>query len=185
MTIKGKDIKPGMITQAGQVKEAEVERGGRKGKIYLMHTNNYDGFWGVDEDMEVLADPDNKSKPFTGDYRDLLKKGLKESTTRTMAWEDVLAEADRLLKELCVKSGNADWDAAEGEWLENSWCYRKLFSTRLNDTAALGKLCNEYSKKLPGVQFYFCDCTDEEPAEIGFAAAKRGLRIRIPNEYLK
>lgn len=80
ITVKGKDIKRGMITQSGQVKEAEVKRNNRgETKVYIMHTNNYDGFWDVDEDMEVLADPENKSKPFTGDYRALLKMGLKEA----------------------------------------------------------------------------------------------------------
>jgi hypothetical protein len=84
MTVKGKDIKPGMITQAGQVKEVEVKKNNRgETKVYIMHTNNYDGFWDVDEDMPVMADPDNKSKPFTGSFQDLLKKGLKESTKAT------------------------------------------------------------------------------------------------------
>lgn len=79
-TIKGKDIKPGMITQAGQAKEVEVKKNNRgETKVYIMHTNNYDGFWDVDEDMEVMLDPDDTSKPFTGDYKELLKKGLKES----------------------------------------------------------------------------------------------------------
>lgn len=80
MTVKGKDIKPGMITQAGQVKEAEVRKNNRgETKVYIMHTNDYDGFWDVDEDMEVLVDLENKSKPFTGAYKDLVNKGLKES----------------------------------------------------------------------------------------------------------
>lgn len=81
-TVKGKDVKPGMLTQAGQVKEAEVKKNNRgETKVYIMHTNKYDGFWDVDEDMEVLADPENRSKPFTGDYRSLLKMGLKESAS--------------------------------------------------------------------------------------------------------
>lgn len=75
LTVKGKDIKPGMMTNAGQVKKAEV----RGDRVYIMHTNNYDGYWGVDEEMPVMADPDNRSEPFTGEYRDLLKMGLKES----------------------------------------------------------------------------------------------------------
>lgn len=80
MVIKVSDIKPGMITQAGQVKEAEARNhvsGGKK--MYIMHTNGYDGFWGLDETMDVMVDPDNKSKPFAGDYRALLKMGLQES----------------------------------------------------------------------------------------------------------
>lgn len=81
MTVKGKDIKPGMITPAGQVKTAEVKDSGGKQKIYIMHTNNWDCFRELDQDIEVMADPDNKTKPFTGDYKVLLQKGLKESTT--------------------------------------------------------------------------------------------------------
>lgn len=80
MVIKVSDIKPGMITQAGQVKEAEARNhpsGGKK--MYIMHTNGYDGFWGLDETMDVMVDPENKSKPFAGDYRALLKMGLQES----------------------------------------------------------------------------------------------------------
>lgn len=79
MVIKVSDIKPGMITQAGQVKEAEARNhpsGGKK--MYIMHTNGYDGFWGLDETMDVMVDPENKSKPFAGDYRALLKMGLQE-----------------------------------------------------------------------------------------------------------
>ena len=84
MTVKGKDIKPGMITQAGQVKEAEVKENNKgETKVYIMHTNNYDGFWGVDEDMLVMVDPSDKSKPFTGNYQDLVKMGLKESAARS------------------------------------------------------------------------------------------------------
>lgn len=79
MVINVGDIKTGMITQAGQVKEVEVRdhvSGGKK--MYIMHTNGYDGFWRLDETMDVMVDPDNKSKPFTGDYRSLLKMGLQE-----------------------------------------------------------------------------------------------------------
>ena len=79
MVIKVSDIKPGMITQAGQVKEAEPRShvsGGKK--MYIMHTNGYDGFWSLDETMDVMVDPENKSKPFSGDYRALLKMGLQE-----------------------------------------------------------------------------------------------------------
>lgn len=79
MVIKVSDIKPGMITQAGQVKEAEARNhnSGVK-KMYIMHTNGYDGFQGLDETMDIMVDPENKSKPFAGDYRALLKMGLQE-----------------------------------------------------------------------------------------------------------
>ena len=79
MTIKTKDIKPGMITADGQVKEVEFEKNRNKGKMYIMHTNNWDGYFDADGEMEVLADPENKSQPFTGEYRSLLKMGLKEA----------------------------------------------------------------------------------------------------------
>lgn len=78
MTIKGKDIKPGMITNAGQVKTAEARDSRGVKKMYIMHTNNYDGFWGLDEDMPVMADPNNKSKPFTGSYAEMRKLGIQE-----------------------------------------------------------------------------------------------------------
>ena len=102
MVIKVSDIKPGMITQAGQVKEAEARNhvsGGKK--MYIMHTNGYDGFWGLDETMDVMVDPENKSKPFTGDYRALLKMGLQESSTSI----DVFAEAKNRMPFVTSTSG--------------------------------------------------------------------------------
>ena len=80
MTIKGKEIKPGMITQHGQVRSAEVKKNNYgETKVYIMHTNGFDGFWELDDTFEIMIDPDDKNKPFTGDFRDLLKRGLKES----------------------------------------------------------------------------------------------------------
>lgn len=102
MVIKVSDIKPGMITQAGQVKEAEARNhpsGGKK--MYIMHTNGYDGFWGLDETMDVMVDPENKSKPFAGDYRSLLKMGLQESSTSI----DVFAEAKNRMPFVTSTSG--------------------------------------------------------------------------------
>ena len=85
ITIKAKDLKPNMMTQAGQIKTAEVKYSGYHSKdmVYVMHTNGWDYFKELDADMEVMADPDNKSNPFTGNYKDLLKMGLQESVTRT------------------------------------------------------------------------------------------------------
>lgn len=102
MVIKVSDIKPGMITQAGQVKEAEARNhnSGVK-KMYIMHTNGYDGFWGLDETMDVMVDPENKSKPFAGDYRSLLKMGLQESSTSI----DVFAEAKNRMPFVTSTSG--------------------------------------------------------------------------------
>lgn len=98
MVIKVSDIKPGMITQAGQVKEAEARNhvSGVK-KMYIMHTNGYDGFWGLDETMDVMVDPENKSKPFSGDYRALLKMGLKESYTEEPSIEEIQSRVPNYL----------------------------------------------------------------------------------------
>jgi hypothetical protein len=80
--IKAKDIKPGMITQAGEVKEAEMRKTNQGDtKMYIMHTNNWDGFWEADADMEVMATIDSNS-PFIGTYSDFRKMGLKESLRR-------------------------------------------------------------------------------------------------------
>ena len=119
ITVKGKDIKRGMITQSGQVKEAEVKRNNRgETKVYIMHTNNYDGLWDADEDMEVLADPENKSKPFTGDYRALLKMGLKESAS--LVNEDIDTEDfDDDYSEDGVEEGNRFFaDGKDYTWEE-------------------------------------------------------------------
>lgn len=85
ITIKAKDLKPNMMTQAGQIKTAEVKYSDYHSKdmVYVMHTNGWDYFKELDADIEVMADPDNKSNPFTGNYKDLLKMGLQESVTRT------------------------------------------------------------------------------------------------------
>ena len=80
MTVKGKDLKPGMFTQAGEVKTAEVNSG--KKKIYVMHTNNWDCFKDLEADVEVMVDPDDSSKPYVGSFQDLKKRGLKESVRR-------------------------------------------------------------------------------------------------------
>ena len=82
LPIKGKDLKPGMITHNGQVKTTELNKPGNRDKIYIVYTNNIDEFFGLEADTEVMADPNDKTKPFTGDYRDLLKMGLRESTAR-------------------------------------------------------------------------------------------------------
>ena len=100
MVIKVSDIKPGMITQAGQVKEAEARNhpsGGKK--MYIMHTNGYDGFWGLDETMDVMIDPENKSKPFAGDYRALLKMGLQENVSESHEDEPSIEKTQDYLQE--------------------------------------------------------------------------------------
>lgn len=280
ITVKGKDIKPGMITQAGQAREVKVEYSNhyKKDMVYIMHTNDYDGFWDVDEDMEVMADPDDKSKPFTGDYKELLKRGLKESAAEdidtddvineaatgfrlsssallsiedladavyrdtdpdaikkyasdkaiqdvtaedlaiaadnsdyprevkylaahmknkgvatigefaatltealsedvdTMDWDTLIKKADELLDELIKVSGNEDYDDGDGYWSGEEghiWANRYLYYTdKLNDSARLESLCDEYSRKLPNVDFYYIedDFLDDPSSEIGYEA---------------
>ena len=92
----------------------------------------------------------------------------------SMKWEDLLAEADKLLAELCAKSGNSAWDDGDGYWSgDDEWCNRYLYYTRLANTTKLDALCDSYSKKLPNVEFYFYDDAEEETSEIGYIASKK------------
>jgi hypothetical protein len=138
---------------------------------------------GIQELKDTLAEvPARISEPILK-VTTLLEGALTESTltaeekvvaTPTIPWEELLVEADSLLEDLCVKSGNADWDDGDGYWQEEhtTWCNRKLYYIRLNDTTLLEKLCAEYSKKLPNVEFYFYDDEDEEVSEIGYTATR-------------
>lgn len=84
ITVKAKELKANMITQIGQIKTAEVQYSSHYSRdmVYVMHTNNWDCFHELDADIEVLADPDNKSKPYTGTWPDLKAKGLQETSKR-------------------------------------------------------------------------------------------------------
>ena len=55
----------------------------------------------LDETMDVMVDPENKSKPFAGDYRALLKMGLQESSASI----DVFAEAKNRMPFVTSTSG--------------------------------------------------------------------------------
>jgi hypothetical protein len=97
ITIKAKDLKPNMITQAGQIKTAEVQYSSHYNKdmVYVMHTNNWDYFQELDADIEVLADLDNKSKPYTGTWADLKAKGLQEASKhKHLRVADMITESD-------------------------------------------------------------------------------------------
>ncbi len=104
---------------------------------------------------------------------ELSAKKLKESVGST-SWEDLLVEADKLLEELCIKSGNDAWDDGDGYWQEEytEWCFRKLYYARLANVAKLEKLCDVYSKKLPNIEFYFFDDEEAEVSEIGYIATR-------------
>jgi hypothetical protein len=92
-------------------------------------------------------------------------------------WRDLLDQADKLLAELIEASGNADYDDGDGYWQTEytDWCFRYLYhNSMLNNVAELERLCNEYSTKLPNVEFYFYvyEDGDDEVSEIGYTAKK-------------
>lgn len=94
----------------------------------------------------------------------------------TVDWDNLIETADELLDELCAKSDNDDWDDSDGYWsaeVGSEWTMRHLYYTSsLNNTEELKKLCAEYSKKLPNVSFYYFEDDAEEDAvsEIGYVA---------------
>jgi hypothetical protein len=92
-------------------------------------------------------------------------------------WDNLLDQADKLLAELIKASGNTDYDDGDGYWESEytKWCFRYLYSNyELNNVEELDRLCNEYSTKLPNVEFYFSGYEDEgtEVYEIGYIATK-------------
>lgn len=92
-----------------------------------------------------------------------------------LTWEGLLAKADDLLDELIGISGNTEYDDGDGYWQSeyDIWCNRYLYySDTLENTAQLKKLCTEYSKKLPNVEFYFVEDKDLEISEIGYTATR-------------
>lgn len=120
------------------------------------------------------------------DYESLDKKGsfndLREWQAATnspnrpkqnLTWEELLNKADELLAELSVVSNNEDYDDGDGYWEEEYtvWCNRYLYySDTLNNSNKLEKLCDDYSKKLPNVEFYYVE--DEDICEIGYLATR-------------
>jgi hypothetical protein len=89
------------------------------------------------------------------------------------SWDDLITAADKLLVELIEISGNAKYDDGDGYWQEEytTWCNRYLYySGVLNDSSALEKLCADYSKKLPNIEFYCYE--DEDISEIGYTATR-------------
>lgn len=150
-------------------------------------------FYAADTDPDTLEEYDNivvfKNEIFRGDEPFMKQFVIRSNNTSNitewidtpngksiaMDWDNLLINADKLLAELCIKSGNDAWDDGDGYWQADytDWCNRKLYYTRLNNVAELEKLCEEYSKKLPNVEFYFYDDEDEETSEIGYVASKK------------
>lgn len=103
-------------------------------------------------------------------------KNLTESSSAGMDWDDLIEEADRLLDELARVSGNADADDGDGYWSAEEghvWCNRNIYYTdKLNNSSKLEKLCDDYSKKLPNVVFYYTedDFFEDPVSQIGYEA---------------
>jgi hypothetical protein len=118
-----------------------------------------------------------KRKGYT-EIVDIIERELASRTDAAakMDWEDLIEEADALLEELCIESGNTDWDDGDGYWsgeVGHRWTMRKLFTSDvLVNVDKLEKLCYEYSKKLPNVEFYYYadDFLEEPISEIGYNA---------------
>jgi hypothetical protein len=175
MTVKVNELEPGMITDVGQI--SKIEDMGYK-EVKLWYTNGVDERYSLNSDILVLADLEDTSKPSTRSYSELKQMGLKEAinedaTPSTMSWEDTIGAADQFLDELIIKSGNPDYDDGDGYWAEEEghvWCNRYLYyASSLNNVANLERLCDEYSTKVPNVEFYyFDDDSFEDPvSEIG------------------
>ena len=150
-------------------------------------------FYAANTDPDTLEEYDNivvfKNEIFRGDEPFMKQFVIRSNNTSNitewidtpngksiaMNWDNLLINADKRLAELCIKSGNDAWDDGDGYWQTDytDWCNRKLYYARLNNVAELEKLCEEYSKKLPNVEFYFYDDEDEETSEIGYVASKK------------
>lgn len=87
-------------------------------------------------------------------------------------WSELLKQADSLLGKLIRASGNTNYNDGDGYWEEeySTWCYRYLYYGNLPNAVDLEKACEEYSNKLPNVEFYYVD--DEECSEIGYTAER-------------
>ncbi len=122
---------------------------------------DYEGITDLSDTSDDYSEPEDDSELFKAD---------------SGSWRSLLDQADSLLAELARKSGNADYDDGDGYWVSEYtiWCNRYLYySDELNNEAKLKTLCDEYSKKLPGVTFYYDSDADEELSEIGYEANKQ------------
>jgi hypothetical protein len=116
-----------------------------------------------------------------GAFKDVKAEGQvqEEALTEaaaTMDWNALIEAADGLLDELIQVTGNADYDDGDGYWAAEEghvWCNRYMYYTdKLNGSADLERLCNEYSSKLPNVEFYYFedDFLEDPVSEIGYNA---------------
>lgn len=97
---------------------------------------------------------------------------LSESISKS-EWDTLIEEADKLLDDLIHVTKNTDYDDGDGYWEEEGveWCMRYLYySDKLKSAVKLEKLCDEYSKRLPNVEFYYIEDADDEISEIGYTA---------------
>lgn len=100
-------------------------------------------------------------------------KAASNQPQQSLTWEELLERADELLTELSVVSDNKNYDDSDGYWEEEytDWCNRYLYySDTLNNSNKLEKLCDDYSKKLPNIEFYYVE--DEDICEIGYLATR-------------
>ena len=117
----------------------------------------------------------NKGVATIGEFAATLTEALNEDVD-TMDWDTLIDKADEFLYELIKVSGNADYDDGDGYWSGEEghiWTNRYLYYTgKLNDSTRLAKLCDEYSRKLPNVVFYYTedDFLDDPISEIGYEA---------------
>lgn len=164
-TVKAKDLKPGMVTNTGEVKRV-TDIGWVNGKQSVEVGYGLIGNRGSYASDVVAADKDYE----------VLDESLEESGNTTMTWEDLIAAADGLLDELINVTDNADYDDGDGYWAAEEghvWCNRYMYYTdKLNNSADLERLCDEYSNKLPNVVFYYTedDFIEDAVSEIGYEA---------------
>ena len=105
-----------------------------------------------------------------------IEDGGKEIKADFSNWKTLIETADVYLGGLVHSSGNDDYDDGDGYWITEYtvWCNRYLYHTdALNNEAKLKTLCDEYSKKLPGVLFYYNIDAEEGLCEIGYEASKK------------
>ena len=158
--VLAKDIKPGMITNTGKV--LTVNNAGNRMEI---------GYGNIGKRGSYASD----NVSYDHEY-EVLDEAFTEDSGSAYDWETLIAEADALLEELAVKSGNADYDDGDGYWSGEEgeeWTNRLMYYTNeLNGYVNLERLCEEYSSKLPNVQFYCYEDTmaDDPVSEIGYTA---------------